>query len=234
MTAEIQPLTALQQLFFSDESVPIPLGGIHIDIYQKVKGIAVSSGVWEADYLATKDLLFYPELREICKGNGCGNYGRSWACPPAVGTLEECRERLTQYPVMLLFSNKYVLEDSFDFEGMRRALLEFKGVVDLLQNNLKPMLRDFLLLSNEGCQRCAHCTYPEHPCRFPELLHHSIEGYGLNIGELAKKAQIRYYNGPNTVTFFGGLLFDGVKTDSEFSEAAAQPVETTNPAEGTT
>ena len=29
-----------------------------MDIYQKVKGIAVSSGVWEADYLATKDLLF--------------------------------------------------------------------------------------------------------------------------------------------------------------------------------
>ena len=192
-----------------------------VDIYQEVKDIAMRSGVWEANYLDTKDLTFYPEIREICRSNGCGNYGRSWACPPAIGTLGECRERLVKYPAMLLFSNQYILEDSFDFDGMHRSLLEFKGVVDLFQKNLKPILQDFLLLSNEGCQRCTKCTYPDHPCRYPELLHHSIEGYGLNIGELAEKANIRYYNGANTVTFFGGLLFGRGEADRANAEAKA-------------
>ena len=64
-----------------------------------------------------------------------------------------------------------------------------------------------LLLSNEGCGRCARCTYPDAPCRFPELLHHSLEGYGWIVKELADAAGIRYHNGPNTVTYFGALLF---------------------------
>ena len=37
-------------------------------------------------------------------------------------------------------------------------------------------------------------------------VHHSIEGYGFQIYELAKAAGIKYNNGENTVTFFGGLL----------------------------
>ena len=35
---------------------------------------------------------------------------------------------------------------------------------------------------------------------------YDIEGYGFQIYELAKAAGIKYNNGENTVTFFGGLL----------------------------
>ncbi|MFQ6804175.1 MAG: DUF2284 domain-containing protein [Lachnospiraceae bacterium] len=34
----------------------------------------------------------------------------------------------------------------------------------------------FLILSNEGCDLCSECTYPEAPCRFPDRSHGSIEG----------------------------------------------------------
>ena len=177
-----------------------------MDICEKIKETAIQSGIWQADFINTKDLLFYPVIREICKENSCHNYGATWACPPAIGKIDECKKRVLQYEKMLLFSIKYDLEHSFDIEGMHNALLCFKGSVDIFDEKLKVFLFDYLLLSNEGCGRCTKCTYPDSPCRFPKYLHHSIEGYGFNIYELAKAAGIKYYNGENTVTFFGGLI----------------------------
>ncbi len=178
-----------------------------MDICEKIKETAMQSGMWQADFINTEDLVFYPEIREICKGNTCHNYGAAWACPPAIGTIDECKKRVMQYEKMLLFSIKYDLEDLFDIEGMHNAMFSFKSSVDIFDEKLKTFLSDYLLLSNEGCGRCTKCTYPDFPCRFPEHLHHSIEGYGFNIYELTKAARIKYNNGENKVTFFGGLLF---------------------------
>ena len=177
-----------------------------MDIYEKIKETAMQSGMWQTGLIDTHDLMFYPEIRKICKENTCRNYGTTWACPPAVGTIEECKKRVMQYEKMLLFSIKYNLKDSYDIEGMENALFSFKGSVDIFDEKLKLFLSDYLLLSNEGCGRCKKCTYPDAPCRFPEHLHHSIEGYGFQIYELAKAAGIKYNNGENTVTFFGGLF----------------------------
>lgn len=178
-----------------------------MDFLSCIKEITMKSGCSEAGYIDIGDLNFYPEIRKICEENACRHYGTSWACPPAIGTLEICRERIQQYDTMLLFSKKYELEDSFDFEGMSAGLLDFKKVVDLLDSNLKALLCDYLLLSNEGCGKCTTCTYPHAPCRFPEFLHHSLEGYGFIVSELAAKSGICYNNGSNTVTYFGVLLF---------------------------
>jgi predicted metal-binding protein len=167
-------------------------------------------GFSEFGFIETDRLVYHPEIREICEGNTCRNYNTSWACPPAVGTIEECRARVARYDTMLLFSRVYRLEDSFDFEGMTEGMKDFKRLVDRLQDRLQDgsgILPDFLLLSNEGCGRCASCTYPDAPCRYPQRLHHSLEGYGFIVSELAREAGVRYNNGACTVTYFGALLF---------------------------
>ena len=167
-----------------------------------------AAGFTEHGALSPRELSWHPEVRAICEGNSCRNYGASWACPPAVGTLSECRERVERFEHMLLLTKKYELESSFDFEAMGDGLQDFKKTVDRLHKSLAPWLEDFQLLSNEGCGRCKQCTYPDAPCRFPELLHHSLEGYGFVVNELAETAGVRYNNGPNTVTFFGALLWN--------------------------
>lgn len=169
--------------------------------------IALNCGFTEAGHIKTAELRFYPEVRQICEGNTCRGYGKTWACPPAVGTLEECRARVTRYGNMLLFSRKFELEDSFDFEGMHDGMVRFKETVDRFAEAVKPAMPDVLILSNEGCGRCKTCTYPDAPCRFPDKLYPSIEGFGFIVSELAGKAGIRYNNGPNTVTFFGAAVF---------------------------
>lgn len=178
-----------------------------MEFIDKIERIAAETGFTQWGWLDVDQLNYYPEVRKPCEGNTCRGYGASWACPPAVGTLAECAQRVGQYHNMLLFSRAYRLEDSFDFEGMVESLHSFKKLVDAFQDNLGGILTDYLLLSNEGCGRCAECTYPDGPCRFPERLHHSLEGYGFVVNELARGAGIRYNNGTNTVTYFGALLF---------------------------
>lgn len=174
---------------------------------EQLKNIALDGIFSTAGFIPVADLRFSQEVRAACEQNICRGYGATWACPPAVGTVTACRERVEQYDTMLLFSRCYHLEDSFDFEGMMEGLLDFKKRVDMFAEKATPQLSDFLLLSNEGCHRCKACTYPAAPCRFPEKLYHALEGYGFIVSDLAAQAGIRYHNGANTVTYFGALLF---------------------------
>ena len=171
-------------------------------------GILAQAGMSESGGLDTAKLAFHPEVRAVCEENTCRSYDTCWVCPPAVGTVEECRGRCLAFGRMLLFSKAYTLEDSFDFEGMAFALDDFKKRVVEAAPALRERAGDVLILSNEGCGLCARCTWPSEPCRFPDRAFHSIEGYGLMVGELAAAAGVKYNNGPNTVTFFGAVLFD--------------------------
>ena len=148
-----------------------------MDFLSKISETAIKCGFREYGYVEIKNLKYYPEVREICEGNMCRNYGTSWACPPAVGTIAECRTRVAQYDKMMIFSQVYSLEDSFDSEGMIAGLQDFKHLVDRFQQDLT------------------------------SILHHSLEGYGFIVNELATEAGIRYNNGANTVTYFGALLY---------------------------
>lgn len=169
------------------------------------------AGVFEYGFINPAEIEYRQLIRDICKDNTCRRYGTTWACPPAVGTVEECRSRCLQYDTMMVFTGAFFLEDSFDFEGMMRGMSDFKQIALRLDELLRPHLGKYLVLSNESCDTCAKCTYPDAPCRFPQKLHHSVEGYGILVNDLAKKTGIKYNNGADTVTYFGAVLFN--KTD---------------------
>ena len=100
------------------------------------------------------------------------------------------------------------MEDSFDYEGMQEGMRKFKESSRALNEALRARKFNYILLSNEGCDLCAKCTYPDAPCRFPERATGSLEGYGIFVSELANQAGVKYNNGPNTVTYFGALICD--------------------------
>ena len=174
---------------------------------ETVRAKALEASFTRAEYVAIDRVVFRPEVRDMCAVNTCRRYGTTWACPPGVGTLTECQARLCSFSHFLVFSKKYDLEDSFDFEGMVEGQKDFKRTVDRFAESLGDSLSAFLLYSNEGCDRCPTCTYPDAPCRFPHLLRPSLEASGLVVGDLANEAGIPYNNGPATVTYFGAIAF---------------------------
>ena len=164
-------------------------------------------GAFQCGTVDTDKIVFSEEVRKLCEANSCGRYGTNWACPPAVGPVEECRKRALEYEKGIVFSGKYELEDSFDWEGMMEGHSSFKKLCALVRAKAKECGEDFLLLSNEGCGKCEDCTYPDAPCRFPEERSAPVEAYGIFVNKLAASAGINYINGKNTVTYIGMLLY---------------------------
>lgn len=54
-------------------------------------------------------------------------------------------------------------------------------------------------------KRCAKVD--NEPCRFPEKALSSLEAYGVNVSATVKNTEMKYINGPDTVTYFGMVLF---------------------------
>lgn len=164
-------------------------------------------GIHQFAFLKTSDLVFTEGVRSLCEMNSCGQYGKTWACPPGVGTLEECKEKVLKFENLFVFTTKHELEDSFDFEGMEKGKAKHNEICPAIAELFQQNFESLLILSAEGCSRCDTCTYPDAPCRFPDTLFPSIESYGVEVNRLAATANINYINGANTVTYFGCIMY---------------------------
>jgi len=178
-------------------------------MYEELVEKCKEAGIHECCFLKASEVPFEPEVRTMCEANRCGLYGKKWCCPPGVGTFEECREKCLKYENVFVFSTKTDLEDSFDFEGMTEAGKRHKVVSNAVKKLFEEYVsKEILVLSNEGCDNCKECTYPNAPCRFPDKMTPSVESYGIMVSKETAKGKIHYINGANTVTFFSNIFFN--------------------------
>jgi predicted metal-binding protein len=152
--------------------------------------------------LPVSSLVFSPALLESCKTNVCGNYNKSWSCPPACESVEEQKKKIFSYNNFLVFTTMHTLEDSFDYEGMKKGMRRHL----LLTAELKKTLVDVPVYGAGSCPVCKTCAFPS-PCIFPEKKITSVEAAGIDVTSLSKAAKITYNNGLNTVTFFSIALY---------------------------
>ena len=156
--------------------------------------------------VSTDVIPFSQSVADACRANRCGKYGTCWTCPPGVGDFREWEKRIKSYKNATVFTCKYDLEDSFDFDGMMAGGEQTQKVLLSIVDQLQEDGVDFLALGCEGCALCEKCTYPDAPCRFPKKATPSVEACGINVVELSRNIGVNYNNGPNTVTYFCVLL----------------------------
>jgi predicted metal-binding protein len=164
---------------------------------------ALAGRAHEFGVIETSGLSFSPELYDTCRTNVCGNYNKSWTCPPAVGSLEEQREKILRWKHALVFTTKFELEDSFDVEGMGEA----RRIHNRLTMDIRGKFSANPVYGAGGCSVCPSCAYPA-PCRFPGRAISAVEAAGINVTELSRTAMVKYNNGPNTITYFSMILFN--------------------------
>ena len=165
---------------------------------------ALDGRAFEYAVISTAAINFSPELLKTCESNVCGSYNKSWSCPPAAGPMEKHREKITAFSSAFVFTTRFDLEDSFDYEGMVQA----KEAHNRLTAEMHGQFGKTNPVYGAGsCKVCKNCAYPE-PCRFPEKTYLAVEAVGINVTELSRAGGIRYNNGPNTVTYFSMILFD--------------------------
>lgn len=173
-------------------------------------------GAKQAAWIQTGTIRFEHSFRDLCQSNHCGQYGRNWCCPPAVGTPEELERMVLGYRFLLLWSSVGQLTDPFDAEGMTFARRRHAALNDEILSHfdrLRPGA-ERILMGAGACERCARCTIQEEaPCRYPNKKVLPLEACCIDVTALARSGGMRYNHGENTVTYFGGILFDQSATE---------------------
>ena len=158
-------------------------------------------------YVDPKELEFSQRIRWICQ-NECPMYGKTWACPPAVGSVESCEVRCKSYVNCLVIGTAVEVEDISDLQ----ATLATRGDHEAVTNQVRDLLRqqgiEPYILSTEACAECDRCAWLDgQPCRFPERMHPCIESHGINIIPTLEAQGLEFQYGENIVTWYSMLLF---------------------------
>lgn len=172
--------------------------------------MALDAGADNGAMIPISAIVFDRSFRQLCEMNSCGKYGRCWMCPPDAGDIDEMIAQTKGYRQGMFFQTIHPLEDSYDIEGMEAAALRHNEVTDRLSEALVPLMgKDTIVLGAGACHRCEECTkITGEPCRSPDKAIRSLESYGIAVSQLAEACGLKYINGVNTFTYFGGFLYD--------------------------
>ena len=173
---------------------------------QEALTLAAGCGFDHVHPMAVEGLEFDPRVREMCAADRCRSYGRSWACPPACGSLEEIAGKAGQYARGILVQSTGTLEDDFDMEAMMDTEQLHKERFYALVKQFRRLCPDCLPMGAGTCRLCESCAYPE-PCRHPELVFPSMEACGLFVSKVCQDSGMKYYYGPLTITYTACILF---------------------------
>ena len=158
-------------------------------------------------WIRPEELEFSEQVRYICETE-FSRYGTSWASPPAVGTVEECRERCLSYPHALLITPMNEVDDIADLESTLATRAPHEEITRQVGELLRAQGAEVYPLSTESCAICRKCAYPEGPCRHPEKMFPCVESQGILVTELSERHGIGFWAEGNIVTWFSLLLFD--------------------------
>ena len=159
------------------------------------------------DFLKPEELEFSHRIRWICE-NECPMYGSSWACPPAVGTVEECRRRCMGYKNCLMISTIAEVSDIADIDQTLATRPEHEAATDQVRDLMRAQGVEPYVLSTESCALCARCAVLDgQPCRHPEHMHPCVESHGINIIPVLESRGINFQYGSNVVTWVSLLLY---------------------------
>lgn len=173
-----------------------------------LKALAKECGFSVAEDLNPKTLKFLPEVREMCAADRCRHYNKSWACPPACGTLEEWQAKASRFTKGILMQTVGEIEDSYDFEGMMEINARNAENFARFADQVLDAGLDCLPMSVGVCMRCEKCTYPDAPCRFPDRMFSSMEACGLMVNQVCTDNGVPYNYGPGRMAYTSCLLYN--------------------------
>ena len=159
------------------------------------------------DFIDPKELDFSTRIRWICE-HECPMYGKTWACPPAVGEVSHCEALCKSYNRCLVIATITEVQDIADIN----ETLSTRAPHEALTNQVGDLLRELgaepYILSTEACAECERCAYLDgEPCRHPQRMHPCVESHGINLLGLIEEKGLAFQYGENVVTWFSLLLY---------------------------
>lgn len=154
-----------------------------------------------------QELEFNDRIRWICQ-NECPMYGKTWACPPGVGEVGQCRSRCLGFEHCLLIATMAEVNDISNMAETLATRPGHEAVTDQVRDIFRAAGVEPYILSTEACSICDRCAYLDgQPCRFPERMHPCVESHGINVVPVMESVGLEFQFGQNIVTWISLLFF---------------------------
>ena len=122
-------------------------------------------------FIDPKDLEFNSRIRWICE-NECPMCGKTWACPPGVGSVNSCKAKCLGYSNCLMIATITEVEDISNIDETLATRPEHEAISDQVGQLLREQGIEPYILSTEACAICDRCAILDgQPCRHPDRMH---------------------------------------------------------------
>lgn len=159
-------------------------------------------------YIDPNTLEFSQRIRYICQ-HECPMYGKTWACPPAVGEVEDCKAKCLSYQNCLVIGTIVEVADSADVPGTLETRADHEKVTNQVRDLMREQGVQPYILSTEACAVCERCAYLDGlPCRMPGKMHPCVESHGINVIPTLEQNGLDFIYGTNIVTWYSLLFFN--------------------------
>ena len=158
-------------------------------------------------FIDPKEIEFSDRVRWICRQE-CPMYGKTWACPPGVGEVAECRGKCLSHENCLMIATVTEVDDITSLEQTLATRPGHEAVTNQVGDILRELGEEPYILSTEACTECARCAYLDgKPCRKPERMHPCVESHGINLIPVLEENGIEFQFGGNVVTWVSLLFY---------------------------
>ena len=158
-------------------------------------------------FIDPKALEFSDRIRWICE-HECPMYGRTWACPPGVGSVEHCKHKCLRYENCLMIATITEVEDITDIDETLATRPEHEAVTNQVRDIMRSLGTEPYILSTEACAICERCAYLDgQPCRFPGKMHPCVESHGINVVPVMEENGLNFQFGANVVTWISLMFY---------------------------
>jgi len=158
-------------------------------------------------YIDPKKLAFSDRIRYIC-GAECPMHNKTWACPPAVGSVSHCKAKCLQHKNCLMIGTITEVNDITDIAETLSTRPAHEEITNMVRDMFREQGVEPYILSTEACAICDRCAWLDgQPCRHPDRMHPCVESHGINLIPTLEENGLEFQYGENIVTWYSLLFF---------------------------
>ena len=153
------------------------------------------------------EIEYSERIRWICE-HECPMYGKTWACPPGVGTVQECAQKCKSYNKCLMVGTITEITSIANMEEALATRPEHEALTNQIRGFFWEQGIEPYILSTEACAVCERCAILDGmPCRMPGRMHPCVESHGINLIPTLEENGLDFQYGDNIVTWYSLLFF---------------------------
>lgn len=156
-----------------------------------------------------KNLIVSEKVREACKDNKCGKYGKNYMCPPFIKDIDSFKKEIKEFDFGIILLKESLIENPGNINEMYISAKELHRDILKLEKKIKKLgISKVMGLIGGDCKLCNPCNaaIDKGYCQYPNEARSSLEAMGIDVIKTCKNININIEFKNDRVIWVGLLL----------------------------